>query len=129
MKKIALSFGAETGASLDHDRLDELVRHGPVVARLDGGDGIRRRRPSINDRVERALRALPTTVAIHGVVAAADGGDAFGRQLGQVVDRGVRGDITSVRERMDPGFLGREAQQRAQVVDVGVDAAVGDEAE
>ena len=50
-------------------------------------------------------------------------------QLGEVVDGGVRRDVAAVRERVDPGLLGREAQQRLQMLDVRVDAAVGDQAE
>ena len=41
----------------------------------------------------------------------------------------MRRDVAAVRERVDPGLLGREAEQRPQVVDVRVDAAVGDEPE
>ena len=47
---------------------------------------------------------------------------------------GVRRDVASVREGVDPRVLRhpltrRQVEQRAQVIDVRVDAAVGDEAE
>ena len=45
---------------------------------------------SAHDRVERPLRALPALVAIHRVVAAADGGDALGGQLREILDARVR---------------------------------------
>jgi hypothetical protein len=41
----------------------------------------------------------------------------------------MRRHIASVRERVHPRLLGREAQQRAEVVEVRVDAAPGDEPE
>ena len=72
-------------------------------------------------------RCAPSGVAVHRVVAAADGGDAIGGQLGEILDRGVRRDVPSVGERVNPRLLGREAKQCAQVVDVRVDAPVRDE--
>ena len=68
-------------------------------------------------------------VAIHRVVAPADRRDPFDRQERQVVCGGVRRDVPAVRERMDPGLVRREAQQRLEVIDVRVDAAVRDEPE
>ena len=41
----------------------------------------------------------------------------------------MRRDVTSVGEGMQPRLLGREPKQRLDVLDVRVDAAVGDEAE
>ncbi len=38
-------------------------------------------------------------------------------------------DVAAVGERVDPGLLGSEAEERSQVLDVRVDAAVGDESE
>ena len=39
----------------------------------------------------------------------------------------MRGDVPPIGKRVDPRLLGREAKQRAQVVDVRVHPAVGDE--
>ncbi len=83
--------------------------------------------PSSDYRVERSLRAIPALVAIHRVVPAADGRDALGGQFREILDGGVRRNVPSVGERMDPRLLGREAKQRAQMVDVRVHPAVGDE--
>ena len=83
---------------------------------------------------ERAVGALPPLVAVHRVVAAADGGDSLGGQLGQVVNGTRRGDVAAVREGVDPrrsSIPSRrgELEERPQVVDVRVHAAVGDESE
>ena len=116
--------------ALEVDRFEELVRHTRVVLLLHVRDGLRRRgRPGTHDRVERALGPLPPLVAIHRVVAAGDGRDPLLRQVGEVVDGGVRRDVAAVGERVDPGLVGCEAEQCAEVVDVRVDASVGDEAE
>ena len=59
---------------------------------------------------------------------------ALGDELRQVVARRGRRDVAAVGERVDVGALGHalaagELEQGAQVVDVRVDAAVGDEPE
>ncbi len=83
----------------------------------------------MEDGVQRQLRPLPAVVPVHCVVAPGDGGDAGVGQLGQV-SHGRRGrHVAPVRERMDPGAMGhalalRELEQRPQVVDVRMDAAV-----
>ena len=72
-----------------HDGLDELVRDAGVVARLDRGHRVfGRSRLARDDRGERAVRPVPALVAVHRVVAAADGRDPDARvdQLGEVVD-------------------------------------------
>ena len=78
--------------------------------------------------------SAPSAVAIHRVVAAAHRRDPLGGQLGEIRRRGVRRDVAAVGERVDPGPFGhplgsRQLEQRAQVIDVGVHAAVRDEAE
>jgi len=78
---------------------------------------------------EGAICPFPALVAIHGVVAATDGGDAVCGQLGQVISGRVRRHVAPVGKRVDPGFLGREAEQRLQVIDMRVDAAVRNEPE
>ena len=80
----------------------------------------------------RAIRALPALVAVHRVVAAADGCNSLDGKLGEVSHGRVRRDVPPVREGVDPRALGHplalgELEQRAQVVDVRVDAAVRDE--
>jgi hypothetical protein len=128
-------IGGQPRPALDRDGLDELVRDAGVVAGLNGLDrGLTPDRFSVDDGVVREFRAVPALVAVHRVVAAGDGGDLVGRQLGQVVDRRVRGDVPSIGEGMDERALlrplaVRQLEQRAQVVDVRVNAAVGDEAE
>ena len=83
----------------------------------------------MDDGLEGLVRSVPTLVAVHRVVAARDGGDPVGRQLGEVVDGRGRRDVAAVGERVDPRLLGSEAEQGFQVVDVRMDAAVGDEPE
>src|SRR5207247_10694637 len=78
-------------APLDVDGLDELVRYSFVVLVLDVPVwGLSPDRSAIDDGVEGALGALPAPVAVHRVVAAGDGGDAFLRQRRQVVHRRMR---------------------------------------
>ena len=114
----------------DDDWLDELIRDPSLVTTPHRLDRIPRMLArSVDDRVERALRALPALVAVHRVVAAGDRGDAVGRELGEVVDGRVRRDVAPVGERVDPRLLRREAEQRFDVVDVRVHTAVRDEAE
>jgi len=77
----------EPRSPLDDDGLDELVGDAGVVARLHRRDRVGRVHAlSCGDRVEGALRAIPTLIAIHRVVAPGDGRDAFDRKLGEVVD-------------------------------------------
>ena len=87
-----------------------------------------------SDRVERLLRPLPALVAVHRVVAADDGREPFGRQLGEVGHGRMRRDVPAVGERVNPGPLlhalsARKLEQRLQVVEMRVDAALRDEAE
>ncbi len=83
-----------------------------------------------HERVERPLRALPALVAVHRVVAADDRRDPVGGQLGEIVERRVRRDVAAVGERVDPRVRsGAMREQRPQVVDVRVHAAVRDEPE
>ena len=119
----------------DHRRFDELVRHAVGIARLDCGDGVRGG-PAFaeSDHVDRAIRPFPALIAVHRVVAAADGRDPVGWKLGEVPDSSMRRHVAAVGERMDPrpllhALTFRQLQQRAQVIDVRVDAAVGDEAD
>ena len=135
LKKIAASSVGEARLSRQDDRLDELVRDATLVALADGCDGIRRvMAAAADERGERPLRAVPAGVAVHRVVAPDDRRDAVGGELGQVVGRGRRRDVAAVGERVHPGALlhaepSRELEQRLQVRDVRVDAALRDEPE
>ena len=119
------------------DGLHELVGDAARVRGLDGGHRVAGLLPlSLQDRRERPVGPLPALVAVHPVVAAGDGGDAgaLGDQLRQVAARRGRRDVAPVGERVDEGALGHplapcQLEQRPQVVDVRVDAAVGDEPE
>ena len=128
---------AQAGVAED-DRRDELVGKSLGVARLDCGR--RRDRPlphAVDQRRARELGALGAMVAIHRVVAPDDGRDDRARarplrlepaeQAGRLMGR----DVAAVRERMhrDARHARREraAHDRAQVVDVRMHAAVGDE--
>src|SRR6185437_11237907 len=74
---------------------------------------------------------VPAPVAVHRVIPAADGRDA-GNTL-QVRGRAGRRGVAAVGERVHVHLLdvlaGGQLDQPAQVADVAVDAAVGDEAE
>ena len=130
LKKIAASSRAEPRPPVEHGRLDELVGDALLVARPHRGDRVVRVLAlALDDRVEGLLRPLPALVAVHRVVAAGDGRDPLGGQLGEVVLGRVRRDVAAVGEGVDPGPLGREPEQRLQVLDVRVHAAVRDEAE
>jgi len=126
---------AKTWPVVDDDRLDELVRHAGVVTGLYGhGRGLAPAGSTGDDCVEGSLRPLPALVSVHGVVAARDGGDLLLRQLGEIVDGRVRRDVSAVGEGVDERALlhalpPRQLEERPQVVDVRMDAAVGDQAE
>ena len=120
-----VASGIEARTAVDDGGLDELVRNSAVVARLDGGDRILGLLAlPLDDGAERAFGAIPAVVAVHRVVAARDGRDAVGRQLGEIVHCRMRRDVTSVGERMDPRLLRRDPQQGAEMIDVRVNAAV-----
>src|SRR3954471_3699009 len=114
----------------DDDWLDELIRDPSLVTTPHRLDRILSVLPrAVDDRVERELRTLPALVAVHRVVATGNGRDAVGGQLGEVAHGRMRGDVASIRERVDPRLLRRECEQRLDVVDVRVHTAVRDEAE
>jgi hypothetical protein len=93
---------------------------------------------SVDDRVVSKLDPLPAGVAVHRVVAAADGGDAAGLaqpalQFRQVGAAAVRQGVATVGEGVEDdvgdALLGGQLDRRLDVLPAGVDAAVGDEAE
>ena len=92
----------------------------------------------MDDRVVGELGPLPAGVAVHRVVAAADGADparlaqpAF--ELGDVAAAAVRQRVAAVGEGVEDevgdALLGGQLDRRLEVLPAGVDAAVGDQAE
>ena len=136
LKTIALSrAGSSRGRPVEHDGLDELVGDPARVARPHGVDRVVRLLPHpAEDRRERPVRPLPALVAVHRVVAADDRRDAVGGQRREVGHRRLGRDVAPVGEGVDPRpvlhplALG-EREQRPEVVDVRVHAALRDEAE
>ena len=115
LKKIAVSrSGSRRGRPVDDDRLDELV--GDIRGRSSAwtaATGSPAWCPSPSTIARSAkVGAIPAPVAVHRVVAAGDRGDAVGGQLGEVAHRRVRRNVSAVGERVDPGLLRREGQQR-----------------
>ena len=123
----------------DDGRGHELVRDAGGVGRAHGRRRAgHRRRLAAHHAAPVALRALPAPVAVHGVDAAADGADGragavpLPLQRREQPRRLVGRDVAPVGDGVDadlPHLPGqRHAHQRAQVVDVRVHAAVGDQA-
>ncbi len=146
LRELARAVGAEV--EVDHgvvapergrlrvdERLDELVRHARVVAPPHVRHRVCASRPgSVRDRRDCAVGALPALVPVHRPVAAHHVRDPLARELGQIGDGRCRRDVASVREGVDPrplrhSLLLGEPQQRLQVVEVRMDAAVRDEPE
>src|SRR5438270_12170423 len=71
----------------DPGRLEEVVVDSPGIALRNEGDGVGRRRSlGLDDRAIGAFRPIPTLVAVHRVVAAADARDAAGPDSLNFVD-------------------------------------------
>ena len=130
--------GDPTAAIADHDGLHELVGDTGRMCCLDRGGDIRSLRAhALHEQAPGALHPLPALIAIQRVDAAADVDDAggavrpLGRELRQQRPRLLRRDIASVSQRVhgDVRNALRRGQphETAQVVDVAVHAAVGDE--
>ena len=95
----------------------------------------------MDDRVVAAPDTVPALVAVHGVVASADGRDTrrwvrsteARLQIDEVPGRGPRWRVAAVEQAMDDDVadaqLVRHLGQRDQVPVVGVDAARADEAD
>ena len=92
----------------------------------------------MDDRVVGELGPLPARVAVHRVVAAADGGDPPGLaqpalQFRQVGAAAVRQRVAAVGEGVEDdvghALLGGQLDRGLDVLPAGVNAAVGDEAE
>ena len=130
-----VSGRVEPRAAREHDGLDELVGDAPRVARSQPPR--RRRQPprhAVEDRGQRRVGSFPAVVAVHRVVPADDRRDPRGRQGREVGHRRVGRHVAAVGERVNPCLLDHrlasgELEQRAQVIDVRVDAALRDEAE
>src|SRR4029077_12387741 len=131
--------GLGTVVVADHGRHDDLIGLVLLVGGLDrlGGAG-RLLAATVDDRVVGELDPLPAGVAVHRVVAAADGGDAAGLaqpalQLPQVVATAVRQGVAAVgggvEDDVGNALLGGQLDAGLDVVPAGVDPTVGDEAE
>ena len=121
---------------------DKFVGDAFFVARADGGDGIGEFRigVALNHGTVRFFDTLPAVVAVHGVVAADDGGDladaVFAHLLferAKEINTAIRRSVAAVHEAVDENALdlifAGHAQQRVEMFDVRVDAAIADEAE
>ena len=137
LKKTAASLpGRSRGPARDHDRFDELVGDTALVARADGVDGDRGLHArSVEDRADGRSRAVPALVAVHRVVAAADGRDAVGGELGEVGRRRSSGETSRpsvnawIQVRSAIPSRRRQLEQRQEVLEVAVHATAGDEPE
>ncbi len=123
--------------------LDELVGDAVVVAFADAGDGVGVAAAgwvSGDHGAEGLGFLLPAVVAVHGVVAAADAGELAGADLGELLVElfeiacaaGGEG-VAAVEEGVDVDalevVLRGHAEEGVEVSELGVDAAVGDEAD
>ncbi len=127
----------------DDEGNEELVGDAVVVVLLDAGDGVGVGAAfgfAVDHGVEGLELALPALVAVHGVVAAVDGGDFADAvlahllfELGDVARAGGGAGVAAVHEGVDEdalkAVLAGSAKEGVEVLLVGVDAAVGDEAE
>ena len=111
---------------------DELVRLATLVGGPDSGlAGVGLELGlALDDRVVGQLRAVPATVAVHRVVATADGGDtcpAPGLHLGQVAGAGVGMSVAAVGEGVNHHVRHlrppSQLHQRLQVLHAGVHPA------
>ena len=122
---------------------DELVGDSVVIELGDAGDrvGVGAAFGVAGDhRVEGLQLLLPAEVAVHGEVAAGDGGDLADADLAhlllesfEVAEAAGGQRVAAVHEGMDEdvgeALLFREAQQSVEVALVRVDSAVGEEAD
>ena len=126
----------------DHDRLDEFVGDVLFVAALERGDRIVGAGFgfAMNQRAVGQLDALPAIVAVHRVVAADERGDFadlqlahFLLELAHEVAAAVRRSVAAVHEAVDENFLDLlllgQFEQREEMRDVGVHAAVAEQAD
>ncbi len=129
---------AQAGVAGQHRGGHELVRHVARVGGLHGGRGaLRALAFSHGDGAPGLLHPLPPVVAVHGEVAARDGGEPrAGRQLGvepgEVDEGGARRRVAAVGEGVDgdgDAGLRQRLRERHGVRLVRVDPAVGDEAQ
>ena len=122
---------------------DELVGDAVVVELFDACDGVGVGAAfgvAGDHGVEGLALLLPAAVAVHGVVAAADGGDVAGAdfaecllELLEVAEAAGGHGVAAVHEGVDEDagelVLGGHAEEGVEVALVGVDAAVGEEAD
>ena len=133
-----MAFGVDAG-----EGWDELVGDAVVVELFDSDDGVgvgSAFRVAGDQGVEGLLLLLPAEVAVHRVVAAADGGyladSGFAEGLLELLEvaeaTGGQG-IAAVHEGVDEDvgelMLGGHADEGIEMALVGVDTAVGEEAD
>ena len=124
-----------------HHRLHELVGHPPVIGALHRSCRIVRK-GSIpkGDGVVGPSHPVPAVIPVHGIVAAHDGGDPAHPHFLQVIlkplDKPLArggGHIPPIQETVNPypvqAPIPGHAQQRKQVLDVGVYTAVAEQPE
>jgi hypothetical protein len=137
----AHGFGRGLIPAGNHDGLDEFVAHSLFVASLEPGHGIAHAGFgfAVNQRAVGECDAFPAIVSVHRVVPAYDGSDFADAklahpllQLADVVTAAVGGRIATVHEAMHENslhlFLLGHFEQRKEVIDVRVDAAVAEQA-
>src|SRR5271154_1741951 len=94
----------------------------------------------MNDCAVGFFDALPAIVAVHGVVAAADGGDLAHAELAHLllelaeeIYSAVGGSVAPVHKAVDENILdfifARHLEEREEMIDVRMDAAVAHKAE
>ena len=92
---------------------------------------------AVHHRAVGFFDALPAIVAIHRVVAAADAGDLahaifanFLFELAQKIDAAFGRRVAPVHEAVDENFcdfvFARHAQERKEVLDVGMNSAIAE---
>ena len=98
----------EGGPAVDDHRLEELIGHACVVARLHIAQQALCRHMCTHvpgDGIERSLRPFHALVAVHRPVAPDNRREPFERQLCEIGHGRRRRDIAPVREGVDPRAL------------------------
>ena len=121
---------------------DELVGDTAGVGVTDGGERVAGGEVglAVDKRAVGLFDAIPAGVAIHGIVATADGGELadaerahFLLELSEVVHTGGGRGVAAVEEGVDEDALDAvllgHLQQGEEVMDVGMDPAIADQPE
>src|SRR5260370_4333099 len=124
----------------DNDGLHEFVGDVLLVAAPEGGDRIVRAsfRFAVDDGAIGEFDALPAIVAVHGVIAADQGGNlpdaeftTFLLELAHEIAAAARRRVAAVHEAVDENvfhlLLLGHFEQREEMMDVGVHAAIAEQ--